>query len=210
MLRLLAQAAEAITREGARDAARDELAKPEYQVGKPSLLDRVLNRVVEELGELLADVVRIVPGGVGGVAIAIVAVVLTVVLLRLGLGPLQLRDVLTDRRRGARSRTAEDYRREAAALAAAGAWRHAIRARFRAVARELELRGVLDPRPGRTAGEIARETSAVVPAVAVAVSDAARIFDAAWYGDRPATAEQYDLISQADASINRERLAVTS
>jgi len=210
VLLLLAQAADALTREGARAAARDELAKPEYQVGKPSLLDRLLNRVVAELGELLSDVVRLVPGGLGGVALAGLFVVVLVVFLRLGLGPLGLRDALTDRRRGARSRSAEDYRREAVELAASGAWSEAVRARFRAIVRELEQRGVLDPRPGRTAGEIAREAAVAVPALARPITEAAGVFDLAWYGDSPATAEQYELVSRADTTIAGERLAVAA
>ena len=208
MLLLLAQAADAITRDGAREAARDELARPEYQVGKPSLLDRLINRVAEELAELLADTIRLVPGGFGGVALGILVIVAIVVMLRLGLGPLGLRDALTDRRRGARSRSAEDYRREAAELAAAGAWKDAVRARFRAVVRELEQRGVLDVRPGRTAGEIAREVSFAVPAAAGPITTAAGTFDLVWYGDLPATAEHYELITRADATIAGERLAV--
>ncbi len=210
MFDFLAQATDAITRDGARDAARDELAKPEYQIGKPSLLDRVLSRVVKELGELLADVVRIVPGGLGGVALAVIVVIVAAVVLRLGLGPLQIRNALTDRRRGAGNRTAEDYRREAAELAGTGAWKNAVRARFRAVVRELEQRGVLDSRAGRTAGEIAREAGDAVPAIAGPVGDAARIFDAVWYGNPPATPEQYDLLCQADVAVIRERLTVAS
>lgn len=208
MLLLARQVADTITRDGAREAARDELAKPQYQVGKPSLLDRAVNRVLAELGELVADAVRLVPGGIGGVTLAAVVLVVAVVLLRLGLGPLQVRDALTDRRRGATARTAQDYRREAAQLAAAGDWKQAVRARFRAVARELEQRGVLDPRPGRTAGEIAGEAGAAVPAVAAPAEAAARLFDTVWYGDRPATSAQYDLICAADAAVASERLTV--
>lgn len=206
---LLGQAAE-ITREAARRAAREELAKPEYAVGEPTVIDRVVDWVLRELGELVSRTVRIVPGGVTGTIVLIVLLVGAAVLLRLGLGPLPLRDALTDRRRGARSRTADDYRREAESHAAQGRWRDAVRARFRAVARELEQRGVLDARPGRTAGEIAREAAVAVPAITAAARDAADAFDAAWYGRRAATSADYDVVRRADEEIAGRRLAATA
>ena len=205
---LLGQPAE-ITREGARRAAREELAKPEYAVGEPTVIDRVVDWVLRELGEIVARTVRVVPGGVAGTVVLLALLVAVAVLVRLGLGPLPLRDALTDRRRGARARTAADYRREAEEHAAAGRWREAVRARFRAVARELEQRGVLDPRPGRTAGEIAREAAAAVPTIAAASRAAALAFDAAWYGSRTATPEDYDVVRRADAEIAGQRLVVT-
>lgn len=206
---MLLSQAEQLTREAARAAARAELAKPEYRVGEPSLLDRIVNRVVAELGELVARAVRIVPGGVAGVVLVVLLAVAVVVVLRLGLGPLPLRDALTDRRRGARSRSAAEYRAEAESLAAAGQWRDAVRARFRAMVRELEQRGVLDPRPGRTAGEIAREARAV-PAAAEPVRLGASVFDRVWYGDQPATRRDYDVIRAADVELARGRLVVSA
>ena len=80
--------------------------------------------------------------------------------------------------------TAADYRAEAERFAAAQDWREAVRARFRAVIRELEQRGVLDPRPGRTAGEIAAEGGGAVPEIGNDLRRAARTFDEVWYGGR--------------------------
>lgn len=206
---LLGQAGE-ITRESAREAARAELAKPEYRVGEPSVLDRAVTWFAGEIAELLGRAVRIVPGGIGGVIVLVLLAVGLAVLLRLGLGPLQLRDGLTDRRRGARDLTAAEYRGEAAALAADGRWREALRARFRAVVRELEQRGVLDHRPGRTAGEIAREAGAAVPTLGEPTREAASLFDSVWYGERPATRDDYDVMVAIDAAVAQQRLAVTT
>jgi hypothetical protein len=53
---------------------------------------------------------------------------------------------------GARQLSAADHRSLADRAAAEGRFADAVRERLRAVVRELEARGVLDPRPGRTAG----------------------------------------------------------
>lgn len=197
-----------ITRDGARDAARDELTKPEYRVGEPSLLDRVVNRIVEEVTDLFARAVNILPGGIGGLVLLVLLAVALVVAARLGLGPLRIRDQLTDRRRGARSMTAAEYRAEADRLASAGEWKSAVRAAFRAIVRELEQRGVLDERAGRTAGEIAREAGQAVPGVQAPVQKAAGVFDAVWYGHRAATSADHDVMRAADRDIRTARLTV--
>ena len=74
--------------------------------------------------------------------------------------------------------------------------------------RELEARGALDPRPGRTAGEVARDGGAAVPAVADDLRRAARVFDEVWYGGRPADAASYAALVAVDARVASSRLAV--
>ncbi|HVF19163.1 MAG TPA: DUF4129 domain-containing protein [Mycobacteriales bacterium] len=208
VVRTATQAAEELTRGGAREAARDELAKPEYQVGRPSLLDRLVAWVSEKLADLFLGALSVVPGGVVGLVLIVIGVVLLAVLLRLGLGPVGLRDALSDRRRGARSMTAADYRAEADRLVAEGAWKEAVRARFRALVRELEERGVIDPHPGRTAGEIAGEAARGVPSVSAAVRSAAGMFDAVWYGGRAAGAAEHEVVHSADRAVREARLTV--
>ena len=58
---------------------------------------------------------------------------------------------------GAAQLTAAQHRATAEQYAAEGNWAAAIRHRLRAVARQLEETGVLDPVPGRTANELARD-----------------------------------------------------
>jgi hypothetical protein len=210
LLYLLAQDPGDVTRSGARDEARRELRKAIYHAGDESPVQRLLRWVVNKIGEVLGRVVDVAPGGMPSLVIVIVLIVLLVVAVRLGLGPTRLRDALTDRRRDARSRTAAEYRAEAEALAARGAFKEAVRARFRAVIRELEERGVLDPRPGRTAGEIAREGGAAVPSVAAPLADAAGAFDLAWYGRRTATAAEYERVRTADDTIRAARLVTVT
>jgi hypothetical protein len=198
-----------ITRDGAREDARRELSKSIYHRDDPSLLERLVRWVVESLGRLLDSAYSVVPGQGTGLLFIAVLVVAIVIAARLGLGPLRAHDVLTDRRARARAMTASDYRAEAELLAGQGAWREAVRARFRAVIRELEERGVLDPRPGRTAGEVAAEAGAAVPGAAAPLKAAADVFDEIWYGGRPAREAGYQVVAEADSTLRGMRLSTT-
>src|SRR6185437_13321019 len=83
--------------------------------------------------------------------------------------------------------TARDYRQAAERLAEAGDYAGAIIERTRAIAMELETRGVLQPRPGRTASELAAEAASSLPDSATALRETARLFDDVRYGDRAGT-----------------------
>lgn len=205
---LLAQVPVELSRDEAREIAREELSRQIYQQAKPSLPERVIDWVLDRVQEVFNAAVSVAPGGLTGLIVILVLVLAVAIALRLGLGPLGRRDRLADRRFGAAERTAEEYRREAESLAASRAWKDAVRARFRAIARELEQRGVLEPRPGRTADEISAEAGAVVPAVATQLRIAADLFDEVWYGDRPATNDTYVRLRTADEQITGARLAV--
>jgi hypothetical protein len=89
-----------------------------------------------------------------------------------------------------------------------GQFAEAVREWMRAIVRELETRGVLEPRPGRTADEVAREAGAAVPAVAADLRTAATVFDEVWYGGRPATAQAEAVLRQADRRVQRAQLVV--
>lgn len=206
---MLAFLQDPITRDSARDEAERELRKSIYDVGSESFTTRVINWILDKLTDAIDTTVRITPGGLPSLVLLVVVIVALVVSLRLGLGPTGLRDALTDRRRGARLTTAAEYRAEAERFAGAGQHREAVRARFRAIIRELEERAVLDPRAGRTAGEIAREGGRAVPAIAGHLDVAARTFDEAWYGLRTADANAYARIVAADDAIRGARLVAT-
>jgi hypothetical protein len=200
-------AAVELSREEAADAAREELSRQQYQDAQPPVLLRLVGRLLRELVELLDRAAATAPGGrlglllLVGLLVAAVAVVLT----RLSPRRAGRRRALFD---GDRPLTAADHRQRADAAAAAGRFADAVRERLRAVVRELEARGVLDPRPGRTADEVAREAGAAVPAVADDLRRAARVFDEVWYGGRPATAESYAVLVDVDRRLADRRLAV--
>ncbi|MGH3399824.1 MAG: DUF4129 domain-containing protein [Streptosporangiaceae bacterium] len=101
--------------------------------------------------------------------------------------------------------TAGDYRRAAEQRADAGDYAGAIIERTRAIAVELETRGVLPPRPGRTASELAAEAAVSLPDHAAGLRDAARLFDDVRYGDRPGTLAGYQQVRHLDESIRSAR-----
>jgi hypothetical protein len=100
-------------------------------------------------------------------------------------------------------RTADQLRAEAAAFAAAGDWAQAVRARLRAVVLTLEARGDIDPRPGRTAAEVAAEAGAVRPELRDQLWKGALTFGEIWYGRRPATAGDDQVLKELDEAVRR-------
>ncbi len=199
-------AADELSREAARRAAREELSDPRYRDAQPPLVVRVVGRAIRELLELLARAASGAPGGRLGLLlllallIGFVAVVLTRLAPQRGPG----RAVFSV---GA-ALTAADHRRRAEEAAAAGQWPEAVRERLRAVVRELEVRGVLDPRPGRTAGEVARDAGGAVPALRTVLDEGTRVFDEIWYGGRTADPSSYAVLVALDETVTGSRLVV--
>lgn len=197
-----------LDREEARGRARDELADPGYAAAEPSWPERALSWVQERVNSLFDSVSGVAPGGVWAavVLVALLALAVALVLRRTG-----------GYRRGARSvpllgatpvRSADEYRRTAETAATEGRYADAIRERLRAVARDLETRGVLAPQPGRTADELARQGGAAIPTAAEALRAASRVFDDVWYGQHPADATAYATVRQADETVRAARPAL--
>lgn len=198
-----------VGRDEARQAAERELSKAIYHQNEAGPVSRAFDAVIDWLGRILDRVIGVAPGGSFGplVLLAVVVGVVAVVFWRTG--PI---------RRGARASaapielsgetTAAEHRRRADEQAATGRFAEAVRERMRAIVRELETRGVLDPRPGRTADEVAREAGAIVPTVAGDLRAAAGVFDEIWYGGRPATPQSDALMRQADDRVRRAPLVV--
>jgi hypothetical protein len=198
-----------VGRDEARQAAERELSKGIYHQDDPGPVTRAFDALVDWIGRLLDRILDAAPGGSFGplVLLAVVLVVAAVVLWRTG--PI---------RRAARARSpqlelsgdlgAGEHRRRAEEHAAAGRFAEAVRERMRAIVRELETRDVLDPRPGRTADEVAREGGAVVPTIAEDLRVAAGVFDEVWYGGREATPRSDALMRQADDRVRRAPLVL--
>jgi hypothetical protein len=100
-------------------------------------------------------------------------------------------------------RTADQFRREAVAFAAAGEWAQAVRARLRAVVVTLEARGDIDPRPGRTAAEVAAEAGSVRPELREKLWHGALNFGEIWYGRRTATAADDQVLRELDDAVRK-------
>jgi hypothetical protein len=194
-----------IDRDEARAAAQRELSKRIYHTQDKGIVQRALEWFFRTINHALEKASNVMPGGALGLVSLVIAVVALVVVLRVGLGPLRRTDLLGDRGEDGRAKTADDYRREAEEFAAAGDWREALRARFRAVIRELEQRGVLDQRAGRTAGEIAAEAGVSMPSIAADMRAAADAFSQIWYGGRAATDAAYQRMVALDEQVGRTR-----
>lgn len=188
-----------LDRDEAREAAVRELSDPAYVSDDPNPLERALEWVLDRLGELFAGT-----GGVSGITaitIIVAVVVLAVIVFRLRTGR-------TGRalRSGAKVfgdsiMTANEHRAAAERAAAAGDLAEAVRERFRAVVRELEQRGVLDARAGRTVDEVAFEAGKALPVLADDLRGAAVQFDDVWYGGRPATPQGYQRLVSVDDRV---------
>ena len=166
-----------IGRKAAQQLARAELAKPEYH-HHVSPLEAVILAVLHFLARIVNAASRAVPGGWWAlVALAALAVIVIAGVLN-WIGP------LARAHRGSGplaaeggTRTARDHRQEAQRLAGADDYTAAIIECVRAIAAELEERGMLPPRIGRTADEFADEAGQALPAHADALRDAARQFE---------------------------------
>lgn len=197
---------EEITRDGAGDAAREELSKSKYQAERPSLLQQLIDRALELLNDGLGTAGDAVPGGPVGLIILALVLVAAVVAIRLRTGPLSRSARLDDPFGGSTAALSPaEHRRRAGEHEAAGQYAEAILERLRAIIRDLEERVILEPRLGRTADEVAGEGGAALPDVAAELSRAARIFDDVWYGGRAATATMAGDLRTIDQRVQAAR-----
>ncbi|MGV0815372.1 DUF4129 domain-containing protein [Mycolicibacterium boenickei] len=185
-----------IDRDGAHDAAQNELSKPIYPRASPT------DQIGEWLNDLIYRITAVgstIPGGWFTISVlAIVVVAAVVVAVRIA-----RRTMHTDRRTdpalfGSQELSAAQHRSIAEQYAAQGDWSAAIRHRVRAVARRLEETGVLDPVPGRTATELARDASAALPGLSDELFSAASTFNEVTYGEQPGTESAYRAIAALD------------
>jgi hypothetical protein len=105
-------------------------------------------------------------------------------------------------------RTAADLRRDAAAAASAGAWNDAIVLRFRALARGLAERTLVEVSAGTTVHGFARRTALVFPAESHRMDAAAAAFDDVRYLRRPGSEAAYLAISALDDDLAGARPAL--
>lgn len=189
-----------VGRQTGQNLARHELARSIYQ---PTIIQRILSWI----GRLFNGAAGSVPGG--GLGLLLLAVILASLiagvvyfarpsrsLARHGPAPISKKP-----------RTAREHRLDAERHAAAGEHSLAIIERFRAVAAELDERGVVPPRPGRTADEMAIEAARRLPALTDGLRSAARLFDEVRYGDQPGSAGGYRLVCQVDDYVVANRPA---
>lgn len=197
---------EEITRDGAREAAREELSKGMYQAERPGVVEQLIDKAFDLLDKGIDRASDAVPGGPAGLVILAFVLVAAIVAIRLRTGPLS-RTARSQTPFGgfAQALTPAEHRRLADEHESAGRYAEAIRERLRAIVRNLEERVILEPRLGRTADEVAYEGGAALPDVAVDLQRAARTFDDVWYGSRLATAAMAGDLRAIDQRVQAAR-----
>lgn len=194
-----------IDRDAAYEAAQRELAKPVYP--RATLNDRI----AEWLNDLLYRLMHAggaLPGGWFTIVV-LGLLILTAVIVAVRIARRTLGRRSEDRLYGSGTLSAADHRARAEHAAARQDWATAIRQRLRAIGRQLEQDGVLNPVPGRTAGELADAAGGVLPECAADLAVAAVTFDDVTYGQRPGTEPGYRLIAGLDDRVRRQSAART-
>jgi len=192
----------------ARRWAEEELSNPRYADAKPTWFDLL----ARDVGRFLADLFSSENGaGVGPSALIIVIVIIAAALVAALLiwgRPRRSRAV----RRGrldllgaSDDRTAAQLRSDAERSAREGDWDAATVLRYRALARGLLERDLIDPAPGATAQAIAREASAVFADESDALRRAAVAFDDVRYLGHRATAASYGELAATDERLRARR-----
>jgi hypothetical protein len=189
----------------ARSWLRQELRGPEYQ---GSWLDTVIRWVVDQTRRILDGVGHL--AGLSPVLTVLIAlVVITLlgwVLPRVRRDPGVRRDpewaVLEDA-----AITARGYRELAARAVRDARYDDAVLDGFRAIAKDMSDRRVLNDAPGRTAHEVSLALAKPFPDHARRLAQAADLFDSVRYGHRRAGAVQAGQILELDAELVSSRPA---
>jgi Domain of unknown function (DUF4129) len=185
----------------ARHWAAQELAHPAYASARPSLTSRFLHWLEDHLG-FGSNGTGLGTGQLLTLLLVLAAlVVVAIILVRRGVrfgvsGTDGAPDVL-----GGTTLTGAQHRSSAEQATAQGRYADAVREWMRAIARRLDERALLDPRPGRTADELAAEATELLPALAEHLRAGARIFDDVSYGSISADAGQAEQLRVLDAAV---------
>jgi uncharacterized protein DUF4129 len=197
-----------IDSDSAREAAERELGKPIYP--KASLTDRFMDWINELLYKLMVESSSVPGGWFTLTVLLILLAVAVVVAVRIARRTMRTNRGGDQALFGEHELSAVEHRATAEQFAADGNWAAAIRHRLRAVARQLEENGVLDPVPGRTATELARDAGREVPNLANELLRAADAFNDVTYGERPGTESAYRLITDLDNHLRRHTAAAVT
>ncbi|QAY60654.1 DUF4129 domain-containing protein [Microbacterium protaetiae] len=194
----------------ARQWAEHELSDPAYAAAHPTPIDRIARSVQEFFDRLFNSGVNDAVGLWLGVGVAVVLLALIVVaVIFSGRSRLSRRatpealDLFGD----AETRTAAQLRRAAASAAGAGDYDEAIVLRFRALARGLVERRVIELVPGATVHAFARRAGEVFRSEQAVLDAAAGVFDDVRYLRRAGTADGYGRVARADDAVRDRQLA---
>jgi hypothetical protein len=186
----------------------DELGKPVYQAARPTWFDLLSQAILDWLRDVLAG------ASSGSGAVALVLVVLVVAALLVGAFLVFGRPALNRRSRAAAAlfgdddaRAADELRASAERAASAGDYTTAIIELFRALARGLAGRTLVDLYPGMTARGFAREAARPFPAHEERLGAVAADFDAVRYLGRAGTEDQFRRVAELERELRAARPA---
>ncbi len=187
-----------------RNWLEQELHRSDYQ---SPWLESVIRWVVDHIRSFLDGASTLANGGLSPIITALVALItialLVWVLPRVRREPAVARTggaVLEDLRI-----TADTYRDLAAGALRDGRFDDAVLDGFRAIAKDMSDRTLLDDAPGRTAHEVSVVLALPFPGHADRLARAADVFDTVRYGHRRATAGQAGEIQRLDAELGKAR-----
>jgi hypothetical protein len=186
----------------ARTWLRQELHGSGYQ---GSWFDSVSRWILEQLQKLLDGVGN--RPGISPVVTALIAVIVIGLLVWI-LPKVRRERVVAEADRAVLEDltiTARRYRELAGQALGDERYDDAVLDGFRAIAKEMSDRTIVDDAPGRTAHEVSLALAAPFPDHADRLAGAADLFDAVRYGHRRANAEQAGQVQQLDAELVRTR-----
>ncbi len=186
----------------AREWLKQELQGPQY---RSPWLDSVLRWITNLLNTLLDGARNL--AGLSPLITALMA--LLVIVLLVWVLPRVRREPRTSAPAGAvledLTITSGHYRDLASQALREGRFDDAVLDGFRAIAKDMSDRRVLDDAPGRTAHEVSLALAAPFPGHAGQLAGAANLFDSVRYGHRRANSEQATRIHRLDAELTATR-----
>jgi hypothetical protein len=179
-----------------------ELAKPEYEAAKPTWFDRLSAAVGEWFSNL--RVVGLDGPPVVGLLVVLgcLLVIVVIAFLVFGIPRLRQRSTVGGELFGANDvRSAAELRDAAVSLAARGDYAEATAEMFRAIARGLAERVIVDTAPGTTAHGFAARAVAEFPTFGHRLGDAADIFDGVRYLGVTGTDDDYRVVAALESDL---------
>ena len=188
----------------ARDWLERELHGSDYQ---DPWLDSVIRWILDQLRTLLDNAGDLAGRGLSPVITVLVAVV--VIALLVWVLPRVRRESVVIRGGGAvlqdQTITARAYRALAAEALRDGRFDDAALDGFRAIAKDMSNRTLLDDAPGRTAHEVSLALAQPFSGHADRLARAADVFDSVRYGHRRATADKAGEVQHLDTELVKTR-----
>ncbi len=192
--------------EEAQELLRRELSEQQYQAAQPTWFDRLVSAFWDWVNSLQF-------AGVEGpsalwtlIAVVLAAVAIVLAFLIFGLPRLNRRSAAAGTLFGDDdTRRAAELRASAERAAAAGDWSTAIVELFRAIARDLEERTIVESFPGTTASGFARNAADAFPSFAEGLAWSATVFDGVRYLGRAGNQAQYEAVAALERDLRTAR-----